>query len=223
MEHSYTFLRVISVIADIITIFGVLIAIRLAILKRYENELAFKISMFLQYMVRTAIIVVGIFLIVYLSNYIYGFLIILLKCSTDVNQYYWEKGKELRHILSYFVTSAFCLPIAWIFITLIWTSSFNLTKDFINLFLPKNKILLKQAPLLEISNATYGTTNKKIDVTQTLRQMIHDNKLTVTASNEIAGDPEWGVVKDLVINYKIGNTVKKITINEGINVTLPEL
>jgi len=221
MDTTFPFLKIISVIADFITIAGVITAIRFAILKKNENLFAFRISVFLQYLVRTALIIIFIAILFQWSDFLYGLLLALFKGQWG-DDYYWEQGKEIQHLLAYFVTSAFGLSFLWIVCTLIWTSSFNLTKEFINLFLPQNKILLKQTPLLEISNATYGTEQNKIDVTQTLRQMIKNNKLTIKASNEIGGDPQYGVAKTLTINYKIGQKSVQATVFEGATVTIPD-
>lgn len=77
---------------------------------------------------------------------------------------------------------------------------------------------------LEILHATYGSNelDKQIDVTSILRSQILNNKLTITSSNDIAGDPQYGVLKELVIAYRIGKEEFKITIIEGATETIPE-
>jgi len=218
MDNS-NFLRIISSIADFITLAGVVTAIRFAILKRNENLLAFKISIFLQFCLRTAIIAFALFLIYTLTDIIYGFMILVFKGNET--SYYWENGKEIGHLLAYFISYTFGISIAWMICTIIWTSSLNHAKDFINLFLPGNKLLLKQTPNLEILNASYGSDDQKIDVTPILRQMITKNQLTVKVSNEIAGDPHNGVVKKLDINYRIGQKIDTRSGLEGAIITIP--
>jgi len=68
---------------------------------------------------------------------------------------------------------------------------------------------------LEIIKAIYGTVNKFIDVTTKLNEQVKNNKLSIKASNNIAGDPDVGVPKRLTINYKIngiGRNTKKGTL-----------
>ncbi|MGE7774247.1 PIN-like domain-containing protein [Chitinophaga sp. NPDC101104] len=76
---------------------------------------------------------------------------------------------------------------------------------------------------LEILHATYGTseTDKQIDVTSKLKDLISNNKLTIKSSNEIAGDPHYGVLKDLSITYRIGDQEFHISIPEGATETIP--
>jgi hypothetical protein len=139
-----------------------------------------------------------------------------------VNLYYWESGYEITYILSYFITLSLFLPVVWILGTLIWTSSFNLTKDFINLFLPENKLLKKFKPQLEIIKATYGSPQKFIDITAIIKQMIVNNTLSIKASNQLAGDPHEGVVKKLIIDYKYEDQPKTAEIREGLRIVIPE-
>lgn len=221
MESNWTFLKLISVLADLITLAGVITAIRFALLKKDENVLAFRISLFIHYILRMAIIIIFLTLLYGLIYAFYFFFILILKGNVSAEHpLNWENGKEFQHILAYFVSSSIGLSVAWMLCSFLWTSSWNLTKEFINLFLPKNKIMTKQALLLEITNAVYGSSLKQIDVTQTLRRMVANNTLTIKASNDIAGDPDYGVAKALTINYRIGQKVKEIVINEGETQTL---
>jgi hypothetical protein len=73
----------------------------------------------------------------------------------------------------------------------------------------------------EILSAIYGTLGNNYDVTQKLNEGIKDNKLEVTVSNGIAGDPDPGNVKYLKIRYVYqGNEVEK-SFKEGEAVSLP--
>ncbi len=69
---------------------------------------------------------------------------------------------------------------------------------------------------LEILKAAYWTSKARVDVTKELRKMIVGNKLKAIASNAIKGDPDFGTVKKLTIEYKYdGITVtKEFTENE---------
>jgi hypothetical protein len=139
-----------------------------------------------------------------------------------VNLYYWESGFEIAYILSYIITLSLILPFIWILGTLIWTSSFNLTKDFINLFLPENKLLKKFKPQLEIIKATYESPQKSIDITAIVKQMVVNNTLSIKASNQLAGDPHVGVGKKLIIDYKYEDQPKTVEVIEGSKIVIPE-
>lgn len=82
---------------------------------------------------------------------------------------------------------------------------------------------IHQGPL-EILSAKYGPpqSDKQLDVTSILRELIVDNKLTIKSSNEIAGDPHYGVMKDLIINYRVGERDFDVSIPEGTTETIPQ-
>jgi hypothetical protein len=77
---------------------------------------------------------------------------------------------------------------------------------------------------LEIISAIYGSpqAEKQIDVTAIVKGLIVNNKLTIRASNDIAGDPDLGVLKNLTILYRIGERQVQATIIEGATHTIPE-
>jgi len=220
METNNDALQIISIVADFITIAGVIAAIRFAMQKKSLNLIGFQISLFLHYLLRIAIILIVSSILFRASDFFYRLILPLFKNVSETNLY-WEKNKEIQHVLAYFITISIFLSITWILITFIWTSSWNLAKDYFNLFLPKNKLLLKREPLLEILNATYGTEQKQLDVTDILRQMVIKNSLTVTASNKLAGDPHYGEGKKLIISYRIGQKNYKSEILEHETMTIP--
>jgi len=80
--------------------------------------------------------------------------------------------------------------------------------------------LQDDAPL-EILSAYYGSQQKRLDVKRNLSEMIKGGKLTVTASNQIAGDPHPGVIKILFIKYLTHGKVYSVEIVEGRSITLP--
>lgn len=77
---------------------------------------------------------------------------------------------------------------------------------------------------LEIVKAVYGVLedpSKCIDVTEHLRKMVKNNTLFVVASNEIAGDPAYGIVKKMRVDYTINGKPETIVVNENEVVELP--
>ncbi len=77
---------------------------------------------------------------------------------------------------------------------------------------------------LKILKAVYGVLGdpkRCIDVTEQLRRMVKNNALCVKASNEIAGDPAYGVVKQLRVEYKLGDASFVETVTEGDWLVLP--
>ena len=71
---------------------------------------------------------------------------------------------------------------------------------------------------LEIIEATYGGK----DVTNILKRFIKNDKLIIHASNGYFGDPMGGVVKKLIVKYKLNDFVfEKITIENNF-LKIPE-
>lgn len=64
--------------------------------------------------------------------------------------------------------------------------------------------------ILSIIKAEYKTDNNSIDVTDILNNLVGDNKLNTTASNNIFSDPDKGTAKKLHIKYSYnGETIIK--------------
>lgn len=74
---------------------------------------------------------------------------------------------------------------------------------------------------LELMEAFYGSPNKTIEVTKQLEEKIIDNKLNFIVSNEIAGDPDPGIVKKLRIIWQYSGEVLEKEFDEGQIVNLP--
>lgn len=74
---------------------------------------------------------------------------------------------------------------------------------------------------LEITKAIYWSANKRLDVTEELRQMIRNNTLRTSATNDIKGDPEPRKAKVLSIDYKINGIAVAKDFKEGDSVALP--
>jgi len=74
---------------------------------------------------------------------------------------------------------------------------------------------------LEILKAAYWTSNARVDVTEELRKRIVGNKLEAIASNEIKGDPDFGTVKKLTIEYRFDGTTVTKEFTEGERIVIP--
>ena len=81
-------------------------------------------------------------------------------------------------------------------------------------------------PELEIVSAVYGAFTVEesgfVDVTEHLRKLVREYKLTVVASNSIAGDPANQVVKQMRVDYTIGGRNLTRTVDENRTLTIPE-
>lgn len=88
----------------------------------------------------------------------------------------------------------------------------------------KKKVFLKvdkHQNNFEILEATYGDSDKIIDVTNKIRAKISENALNITVSNDIFGDPAPGIRKIAKVRYKHDNEIKEISVNEGDQLILP--
>jgi hypothetical protein len=74
---------------------------------------------------------------------------------------------------------------------------------------------------LEILRAVYGSDNVQVDVTDDLRDRIRGDSLKTTANNNIKGDPEFGQVKNLTVEYRYGGVTLTNHFREGAVVILP--
>ncbi len=84
---------------------------------------------------------------------------------------------------------------------------------------------LSRMPRLEILRAVYGVFRSglpgAVDVTAQLSAMIKNNRLAVRASNDIAGDPAYGVVKTLAVRYRVDGRLREARVREGEMLVLP--
>lgn len=74
---------------------------------------------------------------------------------------------------------------------------------------------------LKIIKATYGTPGNVVDITNELNNAIMDNKLKIVLSNNIAGDPHVGVIKDGLIIYTYEGKESKKEYKENNTIELP--
>src|SRR5436853_289187 len=68
---------------------------------------------------------------------------------------------------------------------------------------------------LEIIKAEYWTDHTRMDVTEELQDRIRGDSLKAMASNNIKGDPEFGQVKYLTIEYRFGSVTRSKEFREG--------
>jgi hypothetical protein len=80
---------------------------------------------------------------------------------------------------------------------------------------------IKPPEELRIIAASYGARDTWIDVTKHVREKIHNNTLTIAASNAIAGDPIYSVPKMLKIEYVQDGERKTAALKEGAILRIP--
>jgi hypothetical protein len=74
---------------------------------------------------------------------------------------------------------------------------------------------------LEILEADYGTDRTNMDVSAELSDRIRGGSLKIIASNQLAGDPDFGHVKSLTVVYRFGGAIQTNQFREGDVVILP--
>ena len=77
---------------------------------------------------------------------------------------------------------------------------------------------------LSITKAEYGQMPMKgvMDITDILQDKIHNGQLNEVAGNGLAGgDPIFGTVKELLVEYTIGGKPRSITVSENQRFSLP--
>jgi len=74
----------------------------------------------------------------------------------------------------------------------------------------------------QILSAQYGGEGKWVDVTRKVRARVHDGVLVIKASNEIAGDPAYGILKVLRVKYRFKGVEQQTECAEGQVLHLPE-
>jgi hypothetical protein len=74
---------------------------------------------------------------------------------------------------------------------------------------------------LEILEADYGSDRTNMDVSAELSDRIRGGSLKIIASNQMAGDPDFGHVKSLTVVYRFGGAIQTNQFREGDFVILP--
>lgn len=87
------------------------------------------------------------------------------------------------------------------------------------------KMLGNPPAKLEIVKAEYGvvtlTQSKMVDVADKLNSLIKDNSLSVTAGNDLAGDPAGGTAKALLVEYSYDGKAYSVKVSEPQTLKLP--
>lgn len=86
---------------------------------------------------------------------------------------------------------------------------------------PTREAVVPSESRLKIIKAEYWTEKARLDVTAELRQSIVNDRLEVTASNDIKNDPDVGTKKRLTIEYSHGGVSVTRQFEEGEKVALP--
>jgi hypothetical protein len=74
---------------------------------------------------------------------------------------------------------------------------------------------------LVINRAVYGADGRSVDVTEVLSGRISQGRLQVVASNALQGDPNPGLVKELIVEYTFGGSRETKTVPESATLSLP--
>ena len=89
----------------------------------------------------------------------------------------------------------------------------------------------ENSPKLQIIKAEYGafggdnttgTNSQTVDVTKQLADQVTDNQIHVDIGNDLAGDPAFGMVKQLRVEYSLGGVTNHAEIKEGDTLNLPD-
>jgi hypothetical protein len=80
---------------------------------------------------------------------------------------------------------------------------------------------LQTSTAVSVIRATYGYGDSLVDVTNKIRERVQAGQMSIRASNDLAGDPAFGKVKTLTIQYSIGGgRPVTATATEGESITL---
>jgi hypothetical protein len=74
---------------------------------------------------------------------------------------------------------------------------------------------------INVMRATYGYGDRLVDVTKEIRGRVQAGQMSIRAGNHLAGDPAFGKVKSLTIQYSIGGGSPLVaTAKEGASISL---
>jgi Domain of unknown function (DUF3395) len=75
---------------------------------------------------------------------------------------------------------------------------------------------------LRILQASYGSGNRRRDVTNRLQSMVRHNRLNLLVNNDsMGGDPAFNQPKNLQVTYAFQGQQRNVNVNEWSNLTLP--
>jgi|GEM_PF-1087451 len=83
-------------------------------------------------------------------------------------------------------------------------------------------LTLRSPKELEIISARYGAQDTWREVTEPVRQKVKDHTLNLLVSNDIAGDPLFGVVKTLWVEYRLDGQQRTASVREGNMLQIPK-
>ena len=73
----------------------------------------------------------------------------------------------------------------------------------------------------QVLQASYGTDHTNLDVSAEVNDRIRNGGLKMMANNNLAGDPDFGIVKSLTVVYRFGGTIMTNQFREGDVIILP--
>ena len=205
----------ISIIAGFFTIFGLSGVVTWSVFKKERSQLATTVLSIFNYSMKTALCLIlaavfcGIFM---LLNVI---LMVALKDGTEL--YWWESGKTLYHIPTYFVLSAILVPIYFILCECIYKYSIEPIQRFIERF--KNQ---KKLEIIEAKYFSIDQNSKSMDVLEDIQKLVRRGKRRFQVSNELfkGDDPHKGKRKALKIKYKLDEDERSKTVQEKSTMSL---
>jgi len=214
---------ILAVVANVMTILGIGGLLTFGIFTKDINLLGRKVFKFVVFTFRFAVILFLLVASYLFFNIPYGFVLLLLKNS--MQSFYWEAGREWEHIVAYLVGALITLVPFFLLILVTATSSLYYPKLFWNKVFGGRFALdvstYGKFAQLQIIEATYGSKSHTVDVAHTLQSLVDSGKLRVLASNQLAGDPHYGVVKTLVVKYKLDDEEHETQVREDDYLQIP--
>ncbi|TGM60081.1 hypothetical protein EHQ94_01955 [Leptospira meyeri] len=215
MELENPIFKIISILTDSIALFSAVSAIIYGILNQTKTQFGFTIIKIVSIIVK---IILTIFILALLFIFT-EFLMLFINAFTRdiIPQFYIIFGISARLLSQYILFWSLFTILGFLISSILWTRSLNTIKTFLNFLLPIDyQINLIHEKALNVISAKYGAEKSFIDATEILRRMIQSNRLTITASNDIAGDPIYGIQKVLKLSYQYeGEDQISLEINEG--------
>jgi alpha-L-rhamnosidase len=72
-----------------------------------------------------------------------------------------------------------------------------------------------------VTTANHELPEGQVDITRKVRAMVVNNAVSVVSGNDLAGDPAYGSVKQLRIDYAVGGKIHSVVADEKATVTIP--